>query len=136
MLKRALAVLPGLGLALSLALPVLASSHVIAQKSSKEQQGSVYLVHALRGQHTYRIDVTASGRQPFAGYGTEQVVGVYKGRLYTDSPSMKLNGTTPRSFTVAQPVRGTVSEWLLAVDVQLKRGRGLTVRFVDLGGHR
>ena len=119
-----------------LASPALARTHVIAQKSSKATQGTVYLRSGLRSGHKYRIDVTAYGHQPFAGYGTAYFMGVLKGKIFTGTPpSLTLNGTTPHSFSVSQPYGASLREWILAVQITLKRGRNLTVRFVDLGSH-
>ena len=63
----------------------------------------------------------------------EDYVFVYKGRLFTGTKPLKLTGNTPQTFQIDQPVTGHVTQWLLTVFVQLKGGRGLTVRFVDLG---
>jgi hypothetical protein len=113
----------------------LARTNVIAQKSSKVPQGTVYLRSGLRPGHWYHVEVTASGHQPFSGYGTEYIIGVAKGSLFTGSPALTLNGTTPHTFTVKQPVQAKLSEWILAVQIQLKKGRNLTVRFRDMGKH-
>lgn len=136
MSRRSLVLLSLLALSAALATPALAQSHVIAQKSSKSPQGSVFLSARLTPLHTYRIEVSGTRHLPFLGSGTEHVVGVYKGRLFTGDVPLKLTGTTPHSFTVAQPSTAKVSEWILAVGVQLKSGRGLTIRFVDLGRHK
>ena len=122
-------------LASLLAPPSLARSNVIAQKSTKVPLGTVYLRSGLRPGHWYRIDVTSSGHQPFSGYGTEYIIGVAKGSLFTGSPSLNLNGTTPRFFAVTQPVKAKLSEWILAVQIQVKKGHNLTVRFRDMGKH-
>lgn len=135
MSRRLSIVLSPLALALVLATPVFAGSHVIAQKSSKRFEGSVYLSTRLAPGHKYRIEVTAPGHQPFAGSGTETYLGVAHGRLFTDTQNLRWNGVTPRSFTLSQPVPVKLSQWLLAVGIQLKAGRGLTVRIVDTG-HR
>jgi hypothetical protein len=115
--------------------PSLARSNVIAQKSTKAPLGLVYLRSGLVPGHWYRVEVTSSGHQPFSGYGTEYLIGVAKGRLFTGSPSLSLNGTTPRYFAVSQPVKGRLSEWILAVQIQLKKGHNLTVRIRDMGKH-
>jgi hypothetical protein len=115
--------------------PSLARTNVIAQKSTKVPLGTVYLRSGLLSGHWYRIEVTSSGHQPFAGYGTEYIIGVAKGSLFTGSPSLNLNGTTPRFFAVTQPVKGRLNEWLLAVQIELKKGHNLTVRIRDMGKH-
>jgi hypothetical protein len=121
------------GVSLCAASPVFARAHVVAQKSTKQPLGAVYVARRLDPHHRYQVQVTASGHQPFKGYGTEQIVGVDRGRLYTLSPSLQLNGKTPQSFTVNSSGPGKVTEWILAVQVRLSAGRGLTVRFLDLG---
>ena len=122
-------------LAALLASPALARSKVIAQKSTKVPMGSIYLAVRLHSGHSYHVDVTADGRRPFLGYGTEQLLGTANKRAFTTSSSLSLSGTTPRSFTVRQALSAQVklNEWVLAVQIQLKAGKKMTVRIVDLG---
>lgn len=115
------------------ATPVLARSRVIAQASTQRPLGSVYLSRGLTPGHRYRIDVGGNGHRPFSGNGFEYLVLIQKGRLDTSNTPLSLNGTTPRSFSVTQPVSGGVHQWSVTFSVQLKSGRGLSVRLVDLG---
>jgi hypothetical protein len=120
-------------LASAVVTPAFAGSHVVARGSSTQYGGTVYLRHALSPGHRYKINVTASGRHPFAGNAQEDYLGFYKGHLYSGSKSLKLQGNTPGVFTASQPISGTLSSWMIAVQVQLKSGKGLTVQLIDLG---
>lgn len=119
--------------AFAFAAPALAGSHVVAQKTSKSLQGTVFLSLGLTSGHIYRIDVRAKGHQPFVGNAIEHYITVYKGQLLTGSKSLALNGTAPKSFTATQPRNSKLSSWLMALSVHLKSGRNLNVRLVDLG---
>lgn len=131
--RRLFLLLSAFALLWGLTTPALARTRVVAQKSSKQPLGNVFLRANLASGHVYRVQVTASGHQPFTGYGTEQAVGVANGRLFTAPASLTLKGTTPRSFTVRQPAPGKLSEWVLVVQIRLTRGKNLTVRVLDLG---
>ena len=133
MLKPTLMVVSILVILGSLTSPASAASRVVAQASNKVPQGSVYLSGNLKAGHSYRIDVTAQGHQPFHGIGFQYLVYVENGRLNSDNKPIQLAGTTPHSFSVKQPVSKGVSQWALTVNVQLTSGRGLNVRFVDMG---
>ena len=133
MLRRIITVASIVLLCSSLSSPVSAASHVVAQASNKGPQGSVFLSRSLLPGHSYRIDVAAQGHHAFRGNGFEYLVYVQNGRLGSDNRTLQLTGTTPRSFSLQQPVSTGVNQWALTVNVQLAAGRGLTVRFVDLG---
>lgn len=126
---------------LMLALSVLpayaaASPRVVAQASSKQPLGSVYLSRGLVPGHTYRVDVAAQGRHSFGGSGFEYLLYIQSGRLGTLNKSLKISGTTPHSFTVRQPMSSGVNAWSITLMIQLKSGRGLAVKLLDMGRHR
>ena len=54
-------------------------------------------------------------------------------RLFTATKPFQLKGTTPKSFTVQQGIKGNVTGWILFMDVSLVRGKTVTVRVFDLG---
>jgi hypothetical protein len=107
-----------------------ASSHVVAHKSS--HGAGLYLAAGLRPGHKYRIEVRTSGHKTFSGFLLEHVVGISGGRLFTDDPTKGLSGTTPRDFTIRQPVSG-IRQWGMTLQVALRHGTGVTVRILDLG---
>lgn len=131
MIRRVLVFVSVVALGSLLAAPALAGSRVVAQKSIKRSYATVFLMHNLAAGHRYRIDVTSSGHQKFAGYGVENYAYVSNHMLHTGIKSLTLAGATPRSFPVSQPTSNHVTEWTLAVNIQINGGPGLTVRFVD-----
>jgi hypothetical protein len=90
-------------------------------------------MHTLKPRHRYQIQVQATGRERFAGYGVENYVYVANRQLRSGFKSLTLAGATPYSMTISQPSSAKLTQWILAVNVQINGGHGLTVRFVDLG---
>ncbi|HEX8919194.1 MAG TPA: hypothetical protein VF898_11880 [Chloroflexota bacterium] len=133
MSRRLIITLAAVSVASALPTAALASSHVVAQVSTKLYQGTVYLSRSLSSGHSYRIDISAPGRKPFIGGGVEHYIGVARGRLTDGNKSFNLKASTPYSYTVRPPSSAHLSEWILAVDVQVRSGSHLTVKLVDLG---
>lgn len=120
--------------ALAGATPVAASSHVILQKTSaKRALGYLTVTAGLRPGHRYRLEVASIGHSDFQGYGFEELTYIYKKNASRLNQSLKLKGSTPKSFTLVAPNRGRLTSWLLGLSVQTKNHRRLTVRVVDLG---
>lgn len=109
----------------------LARTHVVAQKSSRS--AGIYLAAGLHPGHKYRIEVRTSGHKAFAGFVLEHIVGISSGHLFTDDPTKKLTGTSPRDFTIRQPVAGKIGQWGITLQIALRKGLGITVRIIDLG---
>jgi hypothetical protein len=110
--------------------PASARSTVVAQKASKKS-GTVYIAHRLVSGHRYRIDVVSKHHRTFAGNAIENYISVKSGRLVQGVHPMKLSGTTPKSFSLTQPVSGHLGSWIVALTVDSARARRLIVRIVD-----
>ena len=95
--------------------------------------GGVYLTVRLVAGHRYRVDVGAPKHFAFSGLGGENYTYVSNQHLFTASKPFQLKGTTPKSFTVQQRIKGDVTGWILFMDVSLVRGKTVTVRVYDLG---
>lgn len=134
MSRRILLFAAAAALALSV-LPAYAHSHVVAQRTVKKQP-TVYLSHGLAPGHTYRLQVTSGRRRAVFGFGFEYYTYVSNRRLYAGNHSLQIHGTTPASLTFSQPVGAKLAEWDFAVNIQIRTGRGLTVKLIDLGKHR
>ena len=132
MVRRSIALLCSLVLVLSVAGPVQAKERVVAQKTLQKRSG-VYLSLMLTAGHRYRIEVRSPSARPFVGQGVENYTRVVSHQLRQDTREIKLSGTTPQSFTVKQQLGGQVTGWILGLQVQLKRGTGITVRVIDTG---
>ncbi len=117
------------------ALPAYAHSGVVAQRTTKKLPG-IYLSHGLLPGHRYRLQVTSSGHRPIFGYGFEYYTYISDRLLHAGSHSLQIRGTTPTSLTLTQPIGNKLAEWDFVVTVQLRTGRGMTVRLIDLGKHR
>jgi hypothetical protein len=113
-------------------LPATAASKLIAQKVSTKT-GGVYLAARLLAGHQYRIDVSAPKASAFSGMGGQNYTYVAQQRLYTTSKPFQLKGTTPKSFTVKQAVKGHVTGWILYMDISMVKSKAVTVRIYDLG---
>lgn len=108
-----------------------AAAKLVAQKTSVG--GGVYLTVRLVAGHRYRVDVGAPKHFAFSGLGGENYTYVSNQHLFTASKPFQLKGTTPKSFTVQQRIKGDVTGWILFMDVSLVRGKTVTVRVYDLG---
>jgi hypothetical protein len=112
--------------------PVHAAAKLVAQNTSKTT-GGVYLSVRLVAGHQYRVDVGAPKHFPFSGLGGENYTYVSNQHLFTATKPFQLSGTTPKSFTVHQRIKGNVTSWILYMDVALARGKTVTVRVFDVG---
>lgn len=109
-----------------------AAAKLVAQKTSVGT-GGVYLTLRLIVGHQYRVDVGAPKHLAFSGLGGENYTYILNQQLLQSSKPFQLKGTTPKSFTVQQSVKGNVTGWILYMDVSLARGKTVTVRVFDLG---
>jgi hypothetical protein len=109
-----------------------AAGKLVAQKTSTTG-GGVYLTLRLVVGHQYRVDVGAPKHLAFSGLGGENYTYISKQQLLQSSKPFQLKGTTPKSFTVQQRIKGNVTGWILYMDVALVRGKTVTVRVFDLG---
>jgi hypothetical protein len=117
------------------ATPVLATSHVIAQKTTKKSSG-IYLGHSLVPGHRYSIRVVSSAKRHYFVVGTESYYIVANHSLTSRHASLSFRGTTPGSYTVKPPSAKGVTGWNVAFTVQITAGHGLTVRIMDLGKNK
>ncbi len=113
-------------------LPADAASKLVAQQTTTKT-GGIYLTARLIAGHHYRIDVSAPKRVAFSGMGGENYTYVSNQHLFTATKPFQLKGTTPKSFTVSQKVKGKVTGWILFMDVAMTRGKSVTVRVYDTG---
>lgn len=118
-----------------LTLPAYARTTLVAQRSSKTAPG-LYLSHNLKPGHRYRLQIVSRGHRPVIGIGFQYFTYIQNRRLYVGHRPLNLRGTTPLSTTFSQPAGKKPSEWSLAENLMLRRGRGLTVRLFDLGAHK
>jgi hypothetical protein len=109
-----------------------AAAKLVAQKSSTTT-GGVYLSLRLVAGHQYRVDVGAPKHTPFSGLGGQNYTYVSNQHLFTSSKPFQVKGTTPKSFTVRQGVKGNLTGWIFYMDVSLARGKAVTVRVFDMG---
>lgn len=130
--KRLLAVVLCLSVFFTYAAPARAAAKLVAQKTSRTT-GGVYLSVGLVAGHQYRVDVGAPKHSRFSGLGGENYTYVLKQRLFTATKPFQFRGTTPKSFTVRQRIKGNVTGWILYMDVSVARGRTVTVRVFDMG---
>lgn len=108
-----------------------AASHVVFNRSSK--LGSLYVAQGLLPGHTYSIKVASKGHVQFSTSGFQDFVYVTGKRAVEDSRTLALKGKTPYSYTLKQPVRQTLRQWMMVVSVNLMAKKKLTVKVVDLG---
>jgi len=130
--KRLLATVLCLSALLVVAPGAHAAAKLVAQKTSTST-GGVYLSLRLVAGHQYRVDVGAPKHTAFSGLGGQNYTYVLNQHLFTSSKPFQVKGTTPKSFTVRQGVKGDVSNWIFYMDVSLARGKAVTVRVYDLG---
>lgn len=109
-----------------------AAARLVAQRTSKTT-GGVYLTIRLVAGHRYRVDVGAPQHSAFSGLGGENYTYVSNQHLFTSTKPFQLKGTTPKSFTVKQRLKGNITGWILYMDVALAHGKAVTVRVFDLG---
>lgn len=141
MLNRFPSLLLALVLTGTLATPAAARSagaaktapKVVASKTSKKRNPTIYLAYRLMTGHAYQVRITSSPRESFSGQGFENFNYVQNARLVPGNKPLQLQGKTPYTMKVTQPVNTKLSEWDLAVQVQTLGARSLTVRLVDLG---
>lgn len=132
MLKRFLIVVLCFSALVTSATGAQAAAKLVVQKTSTAG-GGVYLTLQLSAGHQYRVDVGAPKHLSFSGLGGENYTYVSNQHLFTASKPFQLKGTTPKSFTVRQQIKGNVTGWILFMDVALVRGKTVTVRVYDLG---
>jgi len=125
--------LTGIMLASGVSATAYARARVVKQQSNNA--GTVYITAvSVVTNHRYRVDVSSpAGHQAFTGQALSHYIYVVNKQLYTAEKAINLSGTAPHSFTMRAQVPGRVSEWLLTIEVQLKRPHKVTVRIVDLG---
>jgi hypothetical protein len=109
-----------------------AAAKLVAQKTSTTS-GGVYITLRLIAGHQYRVDIGAPKHLAFSGLGGQNYTYVSKQHLFTSTKPFQVKGTTPKSFTVKQGIKGNVTGWILYMDVSLLRGKTVTVRVFDLG---
>jgi hypothetical protein len=113
--------------------PALARPHVVAQRSSIKNSGTVTLIKGLLPGHRYRLQVRPGKRTTFKTVGFEHYTYFQKGLLGERNSAVHFSGTAPGSVTFGQPVNFPLSSWALAVNIKLGAATHLTVRLVDLG---
>ena len=130
--KRCLIVLLCVSAILVWAPRAQAAGKLVAEKTSTTG-GGVYISLRLVAGHQYRVDVGAPKHVGFSGLGGENYTYVSNQRLFTSTKPFQVNGTTPKSFTVQQRIKGKVTGCILYMDVSLVHGKTVTVRVFDLG---
>jgi hypothetical protein len=98
--------------------------------------GYIHKTMSLQPGHRYRIQVTARTKVLVYGAGFEDYSWVNNNRLGESTKPFRFKGTTPRSFVLTQPVKGTLRSWIVGFTVQDTNLRPLNVRVVDLGKHK
>ena len=114
------------------AAPAFAASHVIFQKSNKYATGIPVMVGLLTG-HSYRVDISAPTKRSFVASGYENYSYIANKGMFQRTASVSKHGSTPATFVVKQPRAGKLTQWVLGLQVQITKGRGVTVRVTDLG---
>lgn len=116
--------------------PGKTSGHVLAQKSARKGSFGVYLPVRLTTGHRYRVEVVSSGHQKIRGNGFENYTYVSNKHLIQGTKPLSINGSTPYSLKITQPISAHLGGWILVVNVQLLSRHPLTVRVRDLGKHK
>jgi hypothetical protein len=130
--KRILVVLLCFSVFLVWAPHAQAAPKLVAQRTSTTS-GGVYITLRLIAGHQYRVDVGAPKHLAFSGLGGQNYTYVSNQHLFTSTKPFQVKGTTPKSFTVKQGIKGNLTGWILYMDVSLVRGKTVTVRVFDLG---
>lgn len=136
MSRRLLSACIGAVLAGSMVIPAFGYSLVVEQRTSDKGTSWVQLYHALAPGHRYRIDVTAKKHISFNGNGFMNYTYTANNSLGEGTRPITLKGTTPKSFTVTQPIKVPFESWLLGMSVHDNSNVRLTVKLVDLGVHK
>jgi hypothetical protein len=122
------------------ALAAPATSSFAASKSKPRkviQTGFMYASRSLKPGHRYQVTVSSpSGKVKFVGNAIETYTWVRNRQFGESNKSVHLAGTTPKKFTIKQPVPVKLNGWLIALSVQDTSRRPLVVRFVDLNAHK
>lgn len=134
MFRRFLPVASAFLAASVLAVPTYAKTHVVFQKSSL---GSVYATAAVTPAHRYQVQVTsAKGHVKFTASLSQYYTYALKKSFMSGNKAVLLSGTTPKSFTFAQPIKTKLLEWLMTIGVTAKTTGKVTVKYVDLGAQK
>jgi hypothetical protein len=112
--------------------PAFAANHVIFQKSNKYATGVPVMVGLVPG-HSYRVNIGSPTKRSFIATGYENYAYIANKAMFQKTAGVVKKGTTPASFVLKQPRSGKLSQWILGLQVQITRGRGLSVKITDLG---
>lgn len=112
--------------------PAFAANHVIFQKSNKYATGVPIMVGLVPG-HSYRVNIESPSKRSFIVNGYENYAYIAHKAMFQKTAGVTKKGTTPASFVLKQPRSGKLSQWILGLQVQITRGRGLSVKVTDLG---
>lgn len=94
-----------------------------------------YHVYGLVPGHTYHLSIQSKGKQKFNASAVEDVLFVNSGRLGSSSKALHYNGMTPKTYSISQPVKGSLQSWRLTIQVLLQKTAPLYVRVTDVSKH-
>ena len=95
--------------------------------------GGLYQTKGLVPGHHYRMIVTSRGHVAFTGNGIENYTWVKNHQFGGSSSAIHFRGTTPKSFSIDQPVTAKLNGWIIALTLSNLRNQPMKVRFMDLG---
>ena len=95
-----------------------------------------YHVYGLVPGHHYHLSIQSKGKVKFSASAVEDVLFVNSGRLGSASKSLHYNAITPRTYSISQPVKGSLQSWRLTIQVLSQKTLPLFVHVVDVSKHR
>lgn len=109
-----------------------ATTHVIKQMTSKKGL-SLYVKARLKQGHRYRFEIASEGHTHMVAVGFENYFFNSGNHLISNTKGIQLSGGTPYQHVIVQPSTRRLTEWDLAIEVQVSPRRAFTVRLRDMG---
>jgi hypothetical protein len=97
--------------------------------------GFYYHVYGLVPGHTYRLALQSKSKVSFTANAVEDVLFVNSGRLGSSTKSLNYKGTTPKTYNISQPVKGSLQSWRLTLQIMWTKHTSVSVHLTDLSGH-
>jgi hypothetical protein len=94
-----------------------------------------YHVYGLIPSHHYQLRVQSKGKVAFTGNAIEDLTYVKSGQLGATSKSLQYKGTTPKTYSLTQPITGRIESWTFTIQILTNKTLPLYVHVVDLSRH-
>jgi hypothetical protein len=115
--------------------PAALAAGKTAPKPPPAPTGFYYHVYGLIPGHHYRLALQSKTRVGFTANAIEDVLYINSGRLGSATKALSYRGTTPKTYTIAQPVKGSLQTWRLTLQVVWTRHTSVSVHLTDLSRH-